>query len=417
MTRRPGARMGRARAGVLSIAVSVAVGGLAAPGAAAAAPSLTAREAILVAPATGQQLFAIAPGAQVPIASTTKLMTALVTLEHVHRLGTVFTQNDFYPAAADSQIGLVPGERMSVHDLLIALLLPSADDAAEDLAFGVGHGSVARFVAMMNARARQLGLTHTHYSTPSGLDTPGNYSSAGDLVSLAAYLLGHERFFARVVALPRAVLRTGRSVRAVVNRNDLVARYPWIDGVKTGHTRGAGYVLVASAHRRHMWLLSAVLGTGSEASRDANTLALLRYGYASFRLAEPVRVGQVLARTTVRYRSGEYAQLVAGRSFQWVLPRGTPIALRVRAPTQLSGPIAAGTVEGSVMVLAGGHLITRIPLVLARALPSVSPLTIATSFLLRPTTLLLALVIAVLAASLATRVRRDRRRQRVTSPA
>ena len=81
-------------------------------------------------------------------------MTALITLEHVDQLGQVFTEPDYYPAAEDSQIGLVPGERMSVHDLLIAMLLPSADDAAEDLAYNVGHGSVGRFVGMMNAEAR-----------------------------------------------------------------------------------------------------------------------------------------------------------------------------------------------------------------------------------------------------------------------
>src|SRR6201999_4620723 len=103
-----------------------------------------------------------------------KLMTALVVLEHVHKLSTVFTQNDYTAASVDSQIGLEPGERMSVHDLLLAMMLPSADDAAEDLAYNVGHGSVARFVAMMNARARELHLTHTHYTTPIGLDTPGN---------------------------------------------------------------------------------------------------------------------------------------------------------------------------------------------------------------------------------------------------
>ena len=83
---------------------------------------------------------------------------------------------------------------MSVHDLLLALMLPSADDAAEDLAYNVGHGSVGRFVAMMNAEARELGLSHTHYSTPIGLDTPGNYSTAGDLVKLASYDLTHSAF-------------------------------------------------------------------------------------------------------------------------------------------------------------------------------------------------------------------------------
>src|ERR1700733_2654470 len=149
--------------------------------------------------AGGQQLWSYDGNRELAIASTTKMMTALVVLQHVKNLNTVFTQTDWDPAAADSQIGLIPGERMSVHDLLVALLLPSADDAAEDLAYNVGGGSVARFVAMMNADARELGLRHTHYSTPIGLDTPGNYSSASDLVKLATYELEHNRFFARIV--------------------------------------------------------------------------------------------------------------------------------------------------------------------------------------------------------------------------
>jgi D-alanyl-D-alanine carboxypeptidase (penicillin-binding protein 5/6) len=139
----------------------------AAPARPQAAPTrLPVSAAALYAPQTGQILYAVRPDQRVPIASTTKLMTALVTLQNVHRLGTVFAQNDWYPAPADSQLGLVPGERMSVHDLLLAMMLPSDDDAAEDLAYNVGHGSVARFVAMMNAEARRLGLRHTHYTTP-----------------------------------------------------------------------------------------------------------------------------------------------------------------------------------------------------------------------------------------------------------
>ena len=127
----------------------------------------------------------------------------------------MFTQNHYYAAPVDSQIGLVPGERMSVHDLLLALMLPSADDAAEDLAFNVGHGSIARFIGMMNARARELGLTHTHYSTPIGLDTPGNYSSASDLVKLASYALHAQPLLRadRRAAARRAAHRRPRPAR------------------------------------------------------------------------------------------------------------------------------------------------------------------------------------------------------------
>ena len=191
----PGSRLtpasGATRATAVAVAALLAIAILAlVPGRALAIapPQLSSRAAILVDADSGQTLFGQNPNGRRAIASTTKLMTALITLEHVHHLGRMFTQNDYVSATEDSQIGLVPGERMSVHDLMLAMLLPSADDAAEDLAYNVGRGSVARFVGMMNAKARELDLTHTHYSTPIGLDTPGNYSSASDLAKLARYV-------------------------------------------------------------------------------------------------------------------------------------------------------------------------------------------------------------------------------------
>jgi serine-type D-Ala-D-Ala carboxypeptidase (penicillin-binding protein 5/6) len=286
---------------------------------------------------------------------------------------------------------------MSVHDLLLALLLPSADDAAEDLAFNVGRGSVTRFIGMMNARARELRLHQTHYSTPIGLDTPGNYSSASDLVRLASYLLSHSSFFARVVALRHAVLHTGDHTRSVVNRNDLVGRIPWINGVKTGHTSGAGYVLVASGTRGGMTLLSAVLGTPSEASRDSNTLALLGYGFSHFRLLTPIHVGAVLARPPVRDRPGFRADVIAAHSFVRVIRRTTHVGVRVDVPRQLVGPLRMHAVVGTAVVLADGRPLARVPLLLAHRLPAVSPLTRAARFITRPFTLVLLSVVLVAA--------------------
>lgn len=379
-----------------------------APAAAAARPPrLTARAAILIDEQTGQALYAYHANRELPIASTTKLMTALVTLQREHHLGKLFTAPNYYAAPADSQIGLVPGERMSVHDLLLAMMLPSADDAAEDLAYNVGHGSVARFVAMMNAEARALGLHHTHYSTPIGLDTPGNYSTAADLVKLATYDLTHSAFFRRIVARPRAVLRTGSHVRYIVNLNDLVSKFPWIDGVKTGHTAAAGYVLVASGHRHGMSLLSAVLGTSSEAARDANSLALLDYGFANFHRAQPIAAGQVLARPTVRYRPREHAALVAPASIERVIGDQTHLTVDVHAPRRLAGPLRRGTRLGTAVVLADGRPVARMALLLASALPAVSPSAATTGFMTRA--VLLVPIVLVGLGPLAFLARRRRR--------
>jgi serine-type D-Ala-D-Ala carboxypeptidase (penicillin-binding protein 5/6) len=359
----------------IALAGCIAVLALAGPGvasatAAPAPPALAVRAAALIEEGSGQQLYGRDQNAELAIASTTKLMTALITLRHVP-LSRTFVYPVYYLSSVDSQIGLVPGERMNVHDLLIAMLLPSADDAAYDLAFNVGHGSVSRFEGMMNAAARELHLSHTHYTTPSGLDTPGNYSSAGDLVTLARYLLLHEPYFRSVVEQSHAALRTGNHVRSVTNLNDLVARFPWIHGVKTGHTLDAGYVLVATGTQHGMTLIDAVLGTSSESARDANALSLLNWGFANFGLRTPVHAGKVLARPAITGNSTGHARLVAASTYTHVFPRSAAVRLRVSAPATLTGPLAANTAVGSVAVVANHRVVTRIPLLLATALPQI----------------------------------------------
>jgi serine-type D-Ala-D-Ala carboxypeptidase (penicillin-binding protein 5/6) len=412
----PRSRSLRTAAGAFACLLACALSGAwlaAAPASALTAPALSVRSAILVEQSTGHELYGVAPNAEVPIASTTKMMTALVTLQHVRHLDEVFTMPDWYASSADSQIGLVPGDRMTVHDLMLALMLPSADDAAEDLAYNVGGGSVARFVGMMNANARALGLRDTHYSTPIGLDTPGNYSSASDLVKLASYLLQHNRFFARIVALPSAHLDTG-PVSYVVNRNDLVG-HDGIFGVKTGHTSDAGYVLVAAARRDGMTLLSAVLGTSSETSRDANTLALLDWGFDNYHMATVVRPGLVLARPTVKDQPGEHATVIAGAGYRNVLENGNSPTVKVFVAHQLAGPLRRHAVVGYALVRSDGHTLARIPLLLAQRLAAVSSFTLAARFITRPFTLLAVVVLLGLAAGLIVRRRGHSRTRRVVA--
>ena len=402
----------RVRLAALAVGVTAVLAALPGTAVATPTPTLSVRAAALYAPQTGQLLYGVNPHKRVAIASATKLMTALITLDHVRSLDTVFTQNDYYASAADSQIGLVPGERMTVHDLLLALMLPSADDAAEDLAYNVGHGSVARFVAMMNARARALGLTDTHYSTPSGLDTPGNYSSAADLTRLARYDMQHSAFFRHIVGLRSAVLRSGRMVRNVLNRNDLVGRFPWIDGVKTGHTNDAGYVLVASGHRGGMTLISAVEGTATAQARDDNTLALLDYGFSSFTTRHPVTAGEILARPTVQDQPGMRVPVRAAIGVTQVVPKSEHLTVAVRVAHQLAGPLPAQAVVGSALVMADGRVLERVPVVLGRRLDAVSGLTLAGRFITQPLMLLVIVAIAGVGGFLWRDARRRRRPRR-----
>jgi D-alanyl-D-alanine carboxypeptidase (penicillin-binding protein 5/6) len=268
---------------------------------------------------------------------------------------------------------------------------------------------------MMNARAVQLGLSHTHYSTPIGFDSPGNYSSASDLVKLASYLLDHYPLFAHIVSLSTAVLHSGNQVRTVVSRNGLVGVVPWIYGVKTGHTNDAGYVLVALARRNGMTLESAVLGTASEAARDQNTLALLNWGYANFQQTAPVLAGSVLARPTVADQPGKRPDVIAARTLSEVVARSSHVQVRIQVPHQLSGPLKQHAVVGSATVIDDGTRLATVPLVLAQALPGVSALTLIGRFLTEPITLLGLVLLIGGTATLIARRRLYRRSRQPTA--
>ena len=206
---------------VLALAVAALVFAVPRPAAAGAAdgPVVRAPAAILVEPATGDVVFRRNANDERPVASTTKLMTALLTLER-EKLSTTLTTIRYHAAPAESVIGLRAGERMTVADLMRGLLLASANDAAATLAVRVG-GTRERFVRLMNDRARRLGLHDTHYSNPIGLDQEGNHSSAEDLVKLTL-ILRRNAFFRAVTNLPSTTLKTGARPRTITNRNTLV---------------------------------------------------------------------------------------------------------------------------------------------------------------------------------------------------
>ncbi len=396
------------RTGVLAAALAVLAGW--APGPASAAPpsppAISAPEAILVEPDTGAVLYARQPHARRPVASTTKLMTALLVLERVP-LDEVFTARGYHGIAVESTLGLQDGERMKVRDLLRALLLPSANDAAETLAQNAA-GSPEAFVALMNRRARELGLRDTHYANPIGLDDPDNYSSAADLATLAARLRRFP-FFGRTVAEPRAALTSGREPRVVDNRNDLVGSQPFVDGVKTGHTQGAGYVLVGSATRRGVSVISAVLADPSEASRDADTIALLDYGLRQVRRVTVVRPGRAVASAAIRHRDGQRVALEPMRPVTQVVRYGQRTTTSVEAPRELDGPLAAGSPAGAVVVRIDGRPVARVGLVTARAVPAPPLGARIGDALRRPATLAL-VTLAAGAAALALTGRRRRAR-------
>lgn len=361
-----------------------------------ASPAIEAASAALVDVRDGAVLYRRNAQERRQIASTTKLMTALLALEQLP-LRRRLSAPAYSAGPQESLIDLQPGERMTVRDLLRGLLLASANDAAVTLAGGVA-GSVFRFVGEMNRKAVALGLADTHYANPIGLDERRNFSTAFDLVRLSRTLL-RNRTFARIVRMPRARLRSGLHLRVIENRNDLVGRFGWIDGVKTGHTARAGYVLVGAARRKGVRLLSVVLGEPSLAQRDRDTLALLRYGLSRYRRVRLLRAGSVQATPKIDYYGDRKAKLIAPKGLSISVRHGQRLEKAIDAPSKVKGPIPSGKRLGRVVALVDGKRVASVPLVTADAVPRAGAPRKLIHDLTRPITTLVVLAIAVFAVA------------------
>ncbi|HEV7616430.1 MAG TPA: D-alanyl-D-alanine carboxypeptidase family protein [Solirubrobacterales bacterium] len=355
-------------AGVAILAALMAVLCGAPAALAAPAPQPLARAWTLIDARTGAVLDSHAAAKQLPIASTTKLMTAYVALQELP-LEKVVRAAPYDPIYGESLLGLRTGQQVSVRDLLYGLILRSGNDAAYDLALAAA-GSEARFVAAMNRHAAALGLADTHYANPIGLDQRGNYSSARDLATLSQRLMRIPAF-ARIAGSRSAELRSLRPPRRISTINELLLMAPWATGIKTGHTFDAGYVLVGSGRRKGVDLIAVAIGAPTDETRYSDNLELLEYGFSQYRRRQPVHAGQDLADPTIRYSGGELP-LRAARGVAVGLRRGQRLQLDVSAPEGVEGPIRRGTVLGRATVFVNGRPAATVPLWAGRSIPAAS---------------------------------------------
>jgi len=332
------------------------------------APTLTARSALLADLDSGDVLDEKAPDEPVPIASLTKIMTALITLERTRRTDmvtvdprAVFRRRDY---GSSSILGLRAGERISVENLLYAMMLGSANDAALALAMHIA-GSEQAFVHLMNARARRLGMGHTVFFSSTGLDDRGR-STARDLLRLIREtdaIDGFDRITAarfRTIPAPR-----GRD-RRIQNRNALLWLYPGTFGTKTGSTFLAGSCLIASAVRGDRRLVAIVLGAPHDPFSDA--AALLTYGFGGF--TERTLASDGGDEGTLAIRGGA-VPVVAGAELSAFVPTASIDRLRQRlsADPHAAFPPAPGSRVGTLVVSIPGHVIGSVPLIVSAVPP------------------------------------------------
>ncbi len=340
---------------------TVAVAGCLVAPARASVPQVHASAYVVEDARTGEVLAASNPDGHLPIASITKLMTALITLEH-HRLTDLVTVDPRAAAVGESTVGLHGGERLTVRDLLKAALIQSANDAADALALSIAPDYDA-FARLMNAKAVELGLRDSHFVRPDGLDRPNEYSSAADATKLGRLVM-RTRFVRESVREESDTIAGGRVLHTW---DDLLSQFPRTIGVKTGHTRAAGWCQVAAARARGITIYATLLGAPSRSARNADLQALLAWGIAQFRVVPIVQRDRNYAEVELPYGEAPLA-LRAVRPFLGVVRVGMPLMERVTAARTVALPVHAGDVLGRVEVWSRGRLLVRRNLVASRTI-------------------------------------------------
>ena len=315
--------------------------------------AVSAEKAIVLDAATGRTLYERNAGERSLIASTTKIMTALIVCQQCNVLDRVKIPAEAVGVEGSSMY-LREGEVLTVQELLYGMMLRSGNDAAAALAIYCG-GTVEGFAELMNDKARELGLRDTHFVNPHGLDAPDHYSTARDLAILAAYAM-EDPIFARTVGAKSVTA----GQRQLTNHNKLLWQLPGCEGIKTGYTKAAGRILVSAASRDGRRLVCVTINAPDDWN-DHKTL--LEQGFSDFELRELVTEGEVLGHRHILGGDGTQVPLIAAEGFSYAMAPGEEFDL-VLSPQYFSyAPVEGGAEEGSAYVVLGGKVVGEIPLV------------------------------------------------------
>ena len=325
--------------------------------------ALNCRAAVLIEPESGRVLYEKSPDEKMPIASITKLMTLLLTFEAVHggklTLDTLVPVSEHACHMGGSQIWLEPGEQFTLDEMLRAICVSSANDAAVAVAELVG-GSEPAFVEQMNARAAELGMTNTTFRNACGLDTEGHLSTARDVAVLSCYILNTCPELLHYTGIWTDSLRNGQT--QLVNTNKLLKRYSGITGLKTGTTSGAGVCISASAVRDGLILIAVILGSPSSADRFNAATTLLDYGFANYAAVPLPELPDRPLELAVKGSAEQSVPLDYSALPKTVLmEKGAAAELRTELtlPETLEAPVEQGQVVGKASVYAGETLLSE----------------------------------------------------------
>ena len=302
--------------------------------------ALSAQKAIVLDGNTGRVLYEKRADEKSLIASTTKMMTALVVCEQCNVLDRMEIPKEAV-GIEGSSLYLKEGEVLTLQELLYGMMLHSGNDAATALAIYCG-GTVEGFAALMNDKARFLGLTGTHFVNPHGLDAPEHYSTARDLAILAEYAMKNP-IFAQTVSTKSVRIGT----RHLTNHNKLLWRVEGADGVKTGYTKAAGRILVSSAKRQGRRLIAVTIDDGNDWADHA---ALYEQGFSRYEEKQIVEKGQLLGSLQVFGGTQERVEVVAGEDFTYALAKDEITEIRFGGSGLVYAPVVEGADAGYAYV-------------------------------------------------------------------
>ena len=318
--------------------------------------AVSAEKAVVLDAVTGRVLFEKNPDSRSLIASTTKIMTALIVCEQCNVLDRVRIPKEAVGIEGSSMY-LQEGEILTVQELLYGLMLRSGNDAAVALAIYCG-GTVEGFAELMNDKARNLGLKDTHFVNPNGLDAPDHYSTARDLAVLGAYAMDNPIFYKTVSAKN---VRVGE--RYLTNHNKLLWHLEGADGIKTGYTKAAGRILVSSATRQNRRLIGVTINAPDDWNDHMN---LLEAGFTGFEVQRLICAGDVLGTIEIAGGQTGKAELLAAKDFDYALAAGEEPEIVLSGPGFVYAPVAEGADAGYAHICIGDKEIGKVPLVFGR---------------------------------------------------
>lgn len=351
------------------LSVLLCVSFFTAPAAASALPSVNAQSAVLMEAQSGEILLNHNGDVRLPMASTTKIMTALVAIEHTKHLDKEVQIAEEAAGIEGSSIYLSAGEKLTMEQLLYALMLESANDAAAAIAYEVA-GSVDDFAVLMNEKAEELELSNTHFTNPHGLDNEEHYTTAADLAKLASAAL-HNDTFKKIVSTykTKIPLNGSEGTRVLVNHNRLLQSYDGTIGVKTGFTKRSGRCLVSAAQRDGVTLVAVTLNDPDD-WRDHK--AMLDYGFSMYQHYVLAEEGSLTFNIPCTGGQKECITATNKDALSLSLPKsGGPITTFLEAEPFLYAPVKKGALVGYTVFLRDGQEIGRVPMYADMACPTV----------------------------------------------